>query len=152
MRTRFAFVLVAGLVVALVVGGVVVSAEAAPKKGGDVYASIPKAKEAGPDFDIQGEYEGTAGTAKIGVQVIALGGGAFQAVFLPGGLPGAGWDGKSKILCQGKLEGGKVALSPATGSRKYMGGPPKQFSATRKFPPEGQKDYTGVIEGGKIAG
>lgn len=152
MRTRLASVLAAGLVVALVVGAVVVSTEAAPKKRGEAYASIAEAKKAGPDFDIQGEYAGTAGTAKIGVQVIALGGGAFQAVFLPGGLPGAGWDGKSKILCQGTLEGGKVSLSPATGSRKYMGGPENQFSATKKFPPEGQKDYTGVIEGGKITG
>ena len=150
MRKTIPLLWVGGLVAAGVVGGLALTCTAAGRAG--AYASIDEARKAGPDFDIQGEYAGTAGDSKIGVQVIALGGGEFQAMFLPGGLPGAGWDGKDKILCQGKCQDGKVALTPATGQRKYMAGPPNQFSATRQFPPQGQKDYTATIADGKLTG
>src|SRR5688572_10931307 len=45
------------------------------------------------DFPFQGEYVGEADGNKMGVQVIALGGGEFEAVGYHGGLPGTGWDG-----------------------------------------------------------
>ncbi len=54
-----------------------------------------------PDFSIQGEYAGEwlspggEGTA-IGVQVKALGRGKFQMHVFQGGLPGDGWNPKSK--------------------------------------------------------
>jgi hypothetical protein len=95
------------------------------------------------DFKIQGEYAGD----HIGTQVIALGSGAFQAVVLPGGLPGAGWDGKNKILMAGKLDGETARFEPAKGSRKYLAQKPEEFSATSKLPPPGQKDYTGTADG-----
>jgi hypothetical protein len=95
------------------------------------------------DFKIQGEYAGP----HIGAQVIALSKGAFQAVVLPGGLPGAGWDGTNKILLAGKLDGEKATFEPAKGSRKYLAQKPEDFSATSKFPPTGQKDYTGTADG-----
>ena len=154
MRRTTTSVLASGLVAALVWAHAAPTGQAAPKKAKGVYASIEEARQAGPDFDIQGEYEGTIGAAKekIGVQVIALGGGAFQAVFLPGGLPGAGWDGKSRALCDGSLEGDKAVFVPAKGDRGYMDGNPKRFIAVRKFPPAGQKDYTASIEGGKLVG
>ncbi len=105
------------------------------------------------DFKIQGEYVGQIdGGDKLGAQVIALGKGTFQAVIYPGGLPGAGWDGKSKILMDGKLDGEKATFVPTTGKRNYLAQAPETFSATSKFPPEGQKDYTGTIADGKLAG
>ncbi len=93
------------------------------------------------DYADQGEYVGGG----MGAQVIALDKGAFQVVLFPGGLPGAGWDGKNRSLLNGRLEGKKVALSPANGNRKYLAGSPDAFSATRKFPPEGHKPYSGSL-------
>jgi hypothetical protein len=95
------------------------------------------------DFQVQGEYAG----ADTGAQVIALGGGQFQAVVYPGGLPGAGWDGKSKILLVGRTEGAKTTFTPAEAPRKYLAQKPEEFSATRKFPPEGQKAWSGGVDG-----
>lgn len=48
------------------------------------------------DFAWQGEFVGSlseADVSKIGLQVIALGGGEYRGVAYRGGLPGRGWDG-----------------------------------------------------------
>lgn len=95
------------------------------------------------DFKVQGEYVGD----KAGCQVIALGDGHFQAVLLPGGLPGAGWDGKHKSLLEGMRDGESTTFKPASGKRRYLADSPAEFSATRKFPPHGQKDLGAVISG-----
>lgn len=63
--------------------------------------------QANADFTIQGEYE-AAPDDKLGVQVIALGGGTFRVCVEAGGLPGAGWDGMGKVQLEGKADGGKV--------------------------------------------
>ena len=54
--------------------------------------TTPEAAAADPDFAVQGEYLG----AKVGVQVVAQGKGAFLAIVYRGGLPGAGWNGTEK--------------------------------------------------------
>jgi hypothetical protein len=95
------------------------------------------------DYKYQGEYVGK----DVGCQVIALGNGTFQAVVCKGGLPGAGWDGKNKSLMDGKLEGDKVVFEPAAGKRQYLAKDPLKFSATAKFPPMGQGEYSAVIVG-----
>lgn len=79
-----------------------------------------------PDFAIQGEYTGAVGEEKVGVQVIALGDGVFEAVLSKGGLPGDGWDGE-------KPRGRTQAKRAEDGSLTFS-----------------KEEWTGVLEDGKI--
>src|SRR5258706_98478 len=69
---------------------------------------------AGGEFAIQGEcvaalaLEGKPG--KYGIQVIALGSGKFQAAILSGGLPGAGWEKKTRLQAPGEWKEGQVVF------------------------------------------
>lgn len=95
-------------------------------------AEAPKKKvstdpaHAGPDFAVQGEYVGAVATAdgevKLGVQVIALGGGKFRAVALRGGLPGEGWDKSEPVAAEGQSKDGQVVFTV----------PKQSFQATLK--------------------
>jgi hypothetical protein len=123
-----------------------------PKKTKEVWTDAADATLP-VDFAIQGEYVGSIqGGEKLAAQIIALGKGTFQAVVLPGGLPGDGWDGKNKILLEGLVEGDGASFKPASGKRGYIKQSPLEFSATSKFPPDGHKDYTGAVKGGAFAG
>ena len=85
-------------------------------------ASVPKEKPAPPkaydspastdeDFPFQGEYVGQKDGSKMGVQVLALGNGEFEAVGYPGGLPGDGWDGNREKIVRSKAKRGEGAVS-----------------------------------------
>jgi hypothetical protein len=68
-------------------------------------------EEAGPDYLVQGEYQGEVNTetgrGPWGVQVIALGDGKFTLVGYEGGLPGSGWErGKRREMADGRTRGG----------------------------------------------
>jgi 3-keto-disaccharide hydrolase len=112
------------------------------------------AGEAGPDFKIQGEYEGKLGNDKYGVQIVALGDGKFDIWFLTGGLPGAGWDAKARVKADAKSENDKVILTGkwtgTIGDGKLAGKSPEsvEFSlgkVERKSPTMGLKPPEAAI-------
>jgi hypothetical protein len=123
-----------------------------PKPEPPAYTTV---ETAGPDFALQGEYEGTAGKDKLGVQVIALDKGAFHAVVFRGGLPGAGWDGSAKVEFDGKTEDGKTTFagnkwSAAIAAETMTGKTDKDEAFTlkrvlRRSPTEGAKPPAGAV-------
>ena len=94
-----------------------------PVLGDDEIFTDPA--EAGPDYAVQGEYSGNLSvdgeTTKFGLQVIALGDGAFDAVGYVGGLPGDGWNQKKKIAASGETVDGVTVLKSEEGSATIKG-------------------------------
>jgi hypothetical protein len=78
-----------------------------------IAVADPEKAKADPDFAVQGEYRGVLTTnkkeEKVGVQVVAKGGGVLDVRVLRGGLPGAGWDGEAKAFTA-TTEDGKVTV------------------------------------------
>lgn len=137
------------------------------------------AKQADADFPFQGEFAGAitvdGDEIKLGVQVIALGGGKFHAVGYMGGLPGDGWDGSDRREVDGELSGG-AALFKVAGEagaevrdgvmtiRDASGNSIGELKkSTRKSPTEGEKPPAGAVilfdgtsadkfDGGKLDG
>lgn len=70
------------------------------------------------DFPFVGEYIGnlttretnTLKSTRIGLQVVALGDGEFEAVEYLGGLPGLGWNGRDKAVLPGHRVGNQVEI------------------------------------------
>ena len=93
---------------------------------GPAWTNPEQAAKEHPDFNLQGEYVGKLkhddGTAKVGIQVIALGKGMFRAVGYPGGLPGDGWNKKDKHVAEGQLVDGVVTFKGDEGTAKLSGG------------------------------
>lgn len=84
-------------------------------------------EKAGPDFKIQGEYQGMVKTPdqemKVGAQVIAMGEGKFHGVFFIGGLPGDGWRaGDPKIEGDSETVDGAITFSGDSGTAKIVDG------------------------------
>jgi hypothetical protein len=115
-------------------------------------------KDAGPDFAVQGEYEGTYPEGMLGAQVIAQGGGKFTIRFLPGGLPGAGWDGQNQIKVPAKTENGKTVFmddntkvsgtivdGTLIGKKEGKEGVAKLNQVVRKSKTQGQPPPAGAI-------
>lgn len=85
--------------------------------------AVLTAEEAGPDYHVQGEYEGQDGSRnKVGIQVVALGDGKFDAYVLTGGLPGDGWDKSGRTKISGMTEGETTKLEGEGWSGKISDG------------------------------
>ncbi len=98
-----------GIIAGAFLLAVALSARADEKKPPDVSTNPA---DAGPDFKVQGEYEGeAAGKGKYAAQVVALGAGKFDVWFLAGGLPGAGWDGKTRTKAPATTVDGKTTIA-----------------------------------------
>jgi hypothetical protein len=99
---RFQLCLLPALTLALLVSGL---------RAADDNPAFTNAKDAGPDFAIQGEYVGEAGEHKWGAHVIALGDGKFNLVGYQGGLPGDGWKrGDETRKASGEAKDGVATL------------------------------------------
>lgn len=94
---------------------------------GDARQTFTDPAEAGEDYQVQGEYQGSIDLGegeeqKFGLQVIALGSGTFGGVAYFGGLPGDGWDGVTKIQAEGALKDGVLILEAGEGSAEITDG------------------------------
>lgn len=125
----------------------------------------PAEAKADLDFSIQGEYVGQSqrddgSQLKAGAQVIARGGGKFEILGLPGGLPGAGWKrGDTSFRTQGELkddtitvtseEGDKILLKFADGTMTLLNAEGKKWftlkRTERKSPTLGAKPPKGAL-------
>lgn len=120
-----------------------------PKKSTRIALREPADVAKDPDFAIQGEYEGDINGKKVGAQVVARGNGTFFVRVLEGGLPGAGWDGKTKTEGAAKTVDGKIKLENGldglleNGVLKMKDGGLKRIE--RKSPTLGDKPPSGAV-------
>jgi hypothetical protein len=136
-----------------VIGAAALPAFAAEQVKLPAYIDVASAPA---DFKVQGEYLGQVGDKPLGAQVVALGDGVFRAVLLPGGLPGEGWDGKTRVELKGRGEGaqadfpGEQGYSASIANETLTGksGKDEKFTlkkVLRKSPAEGAKAPAGAM-------
>jgi hypothetical protein len=102
------------LIVSMLTFNLAVVAFAAPPNASKFAITDPTKVD--EDYALQGEYIGDVsdvsfGNRSAGLQVIARGDGAFEAVLLSGGLPGAGWDRGERTTLAGEREGESLNLT-----------------------------------------
>lgn len=123
------------------------------------------------DYRAQGEYVGVLKVdgkeEKFGAQVVAKGNGKFDLRLLRGGLPGAGWDGKSEVRGKGEFNADQtqvlimagpkfneklaiIHLDRNTTKGEYLQvvgqGEPSEFKKVyRKSPTEGKQPPQGAV-------
>jgi hypothetical protein len=102
----------------LTVAGNAVAADPPKKDKGKTTYTNPANTDT--DFPIQGEYVGRirwgSESVTVGLQVIALGDGKFDAMLHRGGLPGAGWDRGTREKLNGSRKDYGVQLVGYPGS------------------------------------
>lgn len=79
-------------------------------------AAVTDVAQVDDDFALQGEYLGRVTIAGgqleyAGLQVVALGDGKFEANYLKGGLPAAGWDRRTKMPFKGDANEHKLTFA-----------------------------------------
>ena len=82
----------------------------------DLKKGVTELAHVDADFHIQGEYSGNVTHPDgwyraVGLQVVALGDGKFDALWSRGGLPGNGYDGSTRIKLSGQRTGDKTVLA-----------------------------------------
>jgi hypothetical protein len=110
-QLRWTFLLSATAVLSTVLGtGILGTGQPVLGADDDAKNTFLNAKDAGFDYQVQGEYIGVFGEdERWGAQVIALGGGKFTIVGYEGGLPGDGWSrGDETKSFEAEREGDEV--------------------------------------------
>jgi len=112
-----------------------------PLAAADPLPAFTSRGASGPDFSVQGEYTGlVGGQYRIGIQIVALGAGRFEGILFGGGLPGAGWDGKTRFYLRGQREKHITHLEGMHGERlKFVN---RNFQATIR---DGQLEGTAMM-------
>jgi len=110
------------------------------------------------DFTIQGEYSTTVDGVKVGLHMIADGGGKFRVVAYVGGLPGDGWKaGEPRLLGTAVVNGNDVSynMNEVRGSSGSYAGIPQKIEAKGTInieTPQGGGGQGGARQGGGQGG
>ena len=83
--------------------------------GAQAKSAVSDPSRADTDFALQGEYVGWISGTPVGLQVVALGKGRFDAAGFRGGLPGEGWDRQGRNAYSGTATDGILVLSGPAG-------------------------------------